>query len=576
MDFALCRNYVLPAPWFELNESSGFRLFVNPETGRNAEWCATDDRFALAYGMTRELHAMTVWHAQGAKFKTLSDAIGGAVAGVMIDSQGIVVFRDKLGLIPIVIIRSVDQRKMVITTSPDLTTTLTQGRQMNRRWLAHYLSGRWNDDVEDMMSGVSRLLPGELLCIRTGCVTRHKYWPKSSFFSPICVESMDEAVEKLRQSLIAAVKRIPNDRMSVYTLSGGLDSGGIVGITCAQRLSAGQRLHAVSLISEKYPSCDESREIGIMAKALPVDVHYINMDDIKPLSEVELYRLNAFGPTIAAGLETTLALFRYVAKKWPGAQLVTGYGGNYLVDTSAWTQFHDFTVRGDVANLYRLVKTFDINTLCQLAKYQFAGMCDGKLRLAVKAYMPWPLKYFVFESERPSELGKRWLTPVVEEYAAGGAPLRSQAEERLYAICSWNNELRMRALDKLVRATQVEYYDPLFDPELYETCARLPASLYEQSRRGYRQALAPFLPSEIIHHAKIQNFDEVSRFDRNQEAMTFVDEALHANTDRGLDAFIRSSDLKKAWGNYPYAMMHPENLSYDTRDLLWRSISLFF
>jgi hypothetical protein len=84
------------------------------------------------------------------------------------------------------------------------------------------------------------------------------------------------------------------------------------------------------------------------------------------------------------------------------------------------------------------------------------------------------------------------------------------------------------------------------------------------------------LPSEIIHHAKIQNFDEVSRFDRNQEAMTFVDEALHANTDRGLDAFIRSSDLKKAWGNYPYAMMHPENLSYDTRDLLWRSISLFF
>ena len=174
MDFALCRNYVLPAPWFELNESSGFRLFVNPETGRNAEWCATDDRFALAYGMTRELHAMTVWHAQGAKFKTLSDAIGGAVAGVMIDSQGIVVFRDKLGLIPIVIIRSVDQRKMVITTSPDLTTTLTQGRQMNRRWLAHYLSGRWNDDVEDMMSGVSRLLPGVLLCTRTGCVTRHK------------------------------------------------------------------------------------------------------------------------------------------------------------------------------------------------------------------------------------------------------------------------------------------------------------------------------------------------------------------------------------------------------------------
>ena len=84
------------------------------------------------------------------------------------------------------------------------------------------------------------------------------------------------------------------------------------------------------------------------------------------------------------------------------------------------------------------------------------------------------------------------------------------------------------------------------------------------------------LSKKIIHHAKIQNFDEVSRFDRNQEAMTFVDEALHANTDRGLDAFIRSSDLKKAWGNYPYAMMHPENLSYDTRDLLWRSISLFF
>lgn len=577
MDFALCYNYVPPFPWFELTSASGFKLFVHPETGRHAEWCATKDGFALAYGTTCALSNMTAWMADNPRSDTLSDAIGGGVAGVVVTQQAIFVFRDKLGLIPLVMIRNIDRQCLIVTTSPDLTDTLSAGKPIHARWLAHYLCGHWDTSVEDVMTDVCRVLPGEVLCIRAGLVRRQKYWPKSSFFRPLDVKDTDEAVRMLRNALVDAVGRIPQKRQAVYTLSGGLDSGGIVAISCAKQRQRDQRLTAVSLISKKYPTCDESREIGIMANALPIDVHLINMDAIQALSETEAYHMNAFGPVIMPGLETTLTLFRFIAQKWPDAQIITGYGGNYLMALSVRAHAHDLLIRKDFSGLFRLLKTFDRHTLRVLMAEQFSAMCDGKIRLTLKNALPAHFKRRLFASENPCELGERWLKPAVALHAPGTSLQYSLAQERLYAVCSWNNELRMRALDRILRATRMEMYDPLFDPELYEVCARLPASFYDLpglERAGYRQALSPFLPGAILDHPKIQNFNDVSRFDQNREVQAYIDHVLNQRHHDVLDAFIQWDHLKKAWSRYTAPSTDWNAISYDTRALFWRSLSL--
>ena len=576
MDFALCQNIVPPAPWFELANACGFKLFINPETGRNAEWCATNQGLTLAYGTTRELKNITAWHNKGGQISSLSDAIGGSVAGVIIEPHSVLVFRDKIGLIPLVSIRFNDPQKCVITTSPELTNELTSDRRINPRWLAQYLTGRWNDSIEDVMENVFRLLPGELFCIRSGNIARHQYWPKPSFFTPIEVTDIREAETILRDAMVEAVGRIPGERRSIYTLSGGLDSPGIAGITCAKYLKAGQHIQTVSLISNRFPSCDESKEIGILEKELPIVAHYINLDYIKPLSAISLYHFDAFGPIPSPGVENTLTLFRYVAKNWPNAQLITGYGGNYIVALSDWSHFYDLAVRKDIPNLYKFVKTLDASTLRTLAKNRLSGICEGKLRYSLKTYMPQAFKKFIFASEHPSEIGKRWLKPSIDQYAKVMRNQRSLANERLFMIRSWDSEIRFRALDRIIRATHVDHYDPLFDPKLYETCARLPAILYEPSepdRMGYRNALRPFLPQAILDHPKIQNFDAVSRFDRDTEARARIDQALNKQHRPELDEFIQFETLKHAWENYSAAMQ--DFVSNDTRSLFWRSISLF-
>lgn len=576
MDFALCRNIVPPAPWFELANACDFKLFINPETGRNAEWCATNHGLALAYGTTRELKNITAWHNKGGQISALSNDIGGSVAGVVIEPHSIIVFRDQIGLIPLVNIQFKDPQKCVITTSPELTNELTIDRRINPKWLAQYLSGRWNDSVEDVMDNVFRLLPGELFCIRSGNIARHQYWPKPSFFRPLEITDIREAEATLREAMVEAVGRIPEERRSIYTLSGGLDSPGIVGITCAKYLKAGQHIQTVSLISNCFPSCDESKEIGILEKELPIVAHYINMDCIKPLSAISLYHCDAFGPTLSPGLENALTLFRYVAKNWPNAQLITGYGGNFIVDLSDWSHFYDLTIRKDIPNLCKFVKTIDTDMLRTIAKNSLSGICEGKLRYTIKTYMPQAFKKFIFASEQPSEFGKRWIKPTIDQYAKIISNQRSLAQDRLFMIRSWDSELRMRSLDRIIRATHVDHYDPLFDPKLYETCARLPATLYEPSepdRMGYRNALRPFLPQAILDHPKIQNFEAVSRFDHDKDARARIDHALATQHRPEFDQFIQIETLKHAWENYSSAMQ--SFVSYDTRSLFWRSISLF-
>lgn len=576
MDFALCRNVVPPEPWFELASTCDFKLYVNPETGRNAEWCATNHGLALAYGTTRELKNITAWHNKGGQISTLSDAVGGSVAGVIIEPHSAIVFRDKIGLIPLVHIQFKDSQKCVITTSPELTNELTHDRRVNRKWLAQYLSGRWDDGVEDVMENVFRLLPGELFCIRSGNIARHQYWPSPSFFRPLEISDVREAELVLRDALVEAVERIPKDRRSIYTLSGGLDSPGIVGIECAKYLKEGERLQTISLISNRFPSCDESKEIGILEKSLPIVAHYINMDCIRPLSAISLYHFDAFGPTPSAGLENTLILFRYVAKNWPNAQLITGYGGNFIVDLNGWTHFYDLAMRKDIPNLCKFVQTLDADRLRKFAKNRISGICEGKLRYNIKTYMPQAFKKFIFASEQPNELGKRWIKPIIDQYAKVIRNQRSLANERLFMIDSWDTELRMRSIDRIIRSTHIDHYDPLFDPKLYETCARLPATLYapsEPDRMGYRNALRPFLPQAILDHPKIQNFDAVSRFDSDKDARERIDHALKTQHRPEFDQFIQFETLKHAWDNYSTAMQ--DVISYDTRSLFWRSISLF-
>ena len=72
-------------------------------------------------------------------------------------------------------------------------------------------------------------------------------------------------------------------------------------------------------------------------------------------------------------------------------------------------------------------------------------------------------------------------------------------------------EYMMRAIDITARMSKQYFYDPLFDAELYDFCAQIPAHYWDyggKDRAVYRAAFMPLLPEAIRTHPKVQTFDE--------------------------------------------------------------------
>ena len=496
------------------------------------------------------------------------------------------IFRDIWGFVVWGVSRI--QNDIECTTSPELFGQMVHGRPLCGLRMASYLQQTEDDSRADFFEHTERILPGECLILAQNCgaffaglmqnakadariterrIHRISYWANRHYR---CFEATyDEILPELRRQLVDASARIGARNDLCFTLSGGLDSSGILGAYCSTfAADGGRKFDAVSLISHAHASCDESTELDVLESALPIQLKRINMDDAWTMSRPELYeRFGGWGPMASPGIEPTLAGYEAVSNSLGARTIITGYGGNIIVKVRPEALLRHVLRHGPLNDALDTVKSLERSTIRYLMARAAANTLGGKL-------YRW---YRRLKHQKQSSIANVCMSPWFRaqfcEASEDPVFCMTHEQERAWLPVSWDWEYQVRSLDKLARMTPHRFYDPLTDPVLYDFCAQIPPQYFERHgeyRKIYKDALAAFLPDAIISHPKCQCFDDMSHEGMGHLASEYVQNRIlsckqhHISCSGMLEAY-RSYLKDAAAHNYRHALID-----------IWRPLSLCF
>lgn len=591
-DIALTRRIELPENWQIVAQTHERQLAIEESP---VPYSVSRARFGNVWVAVLS-HSATcddVWAAINAHGANCLDGLRdkGPVAGVVwnMATDEFFVFRDIFGWTIWMVVEG-EAGPESVTTSPRIHQMLVRGKPLNRAWFGHFLQFQDSVSNDDIYEGTRRIRPGEswlyhesgrdfltLDDAQTNEVCRKKltisgYWQRRQY-EPLRADYA-EITSGLRQEFMAAVDRIPVED-PCFTLSGGMDSSGI--LAAWNHLHPEKRLSAFSLVSGKHASCDESEQLNVLEKAFPLNLHRVNMDDLaaETLRIPDLYRrCGVYGPMIAPGIEMMMLLYREIEQNCGHQMIITGYGGNHLVKVrteSQWRGVGEHILSKDAMSMVGgLLKNEGLTGLRRALGRFMGNVLDGQIR---RTYQE------LFKNKRPVKTPaiRQFLAPVFAAQFPGERidPVfeLSHTEERRRMPLSWQSECQMRQIDWMVRQTQHRFYDPLYDPILYDYCARIPPiqmSAGGEYRRIYRDALKDWLPEEIIFHPKVQHFDESIDDGLREHAGPILEEAI-GNHPEVLSSML---DLSKISGIFDQFLETPSLFGVGGGDVFWRILSL--
>jgi asparagine synthase (glutamine-hydrolysing) len=127
-------------------------------------------------------------------------------------------------------------------------------------WLAE---GRLPPD-RTLYRGVVQLPPACLLRLRDGCWERARYWTPT-FAAPERLDPDDAAAELHQAVTVSVERRLRGRKRAGVLLSGGLDSGAVLGVASSVAATTQSSLHAYSAVFPGHPAVDESELIQVQA-----------------------------------------------------------------------------------------------------------------------------------------------------------------------------------------------------------------------------------------------------------------------------------------------------------------------
>ena len=481
------------------------------------------------------------------------------------------------------------QNAFECTTSPDIFSRMVHGRPLCDMRIASYLQQTEDDSRADFFDHTERILPGECLILSTHCIRffegllgktgnsaaeitqkqmhRVSYWANRNYH--YFDASYDEVMHELRRQLVKASSRIGQRKDLCFTLSGGLDSSGILSTYSSENPSdCGRKFDAMSLISHAHPSCDESAELDVLEAALPIRLLRVNMDDAWTLSRPELYeRYGSWGPMASPGIEPNLLGYEAAAQAFGARTIITGYGGNLIVKVRPESLLRHVLKHGQANEALRTIQSLDSVTIRYLLARTAANSFGGIAYRMYQRLRRHPVSSITNRCMSP------WFNAQFCDLQADPVFCMTHVQERAWLPISWDWEYMVRCLDKLARLTPHRFYDPLTDPVLYDFCAQIPPQYFErygEYRKIYKDALAAFLPDAIIAHPKCQSFDDISHEGLGHQAAAYVQSRIQSCSY----PHIRCDGMQEVYRDYL-----DDTASHHCRMRLgdiWRPLSLCF
>ncbi|GAS80654.1 asparagine synthetase B [Paenibacillus amylolyticus] len=465
-------------------------------------------------------------------------------------------------------------------------------KELDETWLSEFLAIPDMHDSADINStvyrGISQLPSAHTLVFRDGRLELKQYhrWDE---VEPLRLKSDGEYVEAFREVFGQAVgSRLRTHRQVAAALSGGLDSGAVVGFASGTLRSQGKRLHAYSYVP--VPDFTDYTSKTLLADERPfirstinhvgnITENYLDFEGRSPLSEVDTWLDIMEMPYKYFENSFWIRGFYEKASQQDAGILLTGARGNFTISWGPALDYYASLLKsGRWYRWFREMQQYSERTGMPFSRI---AKITGK-----KAYPDW----FKAQSKGASQAASVQLihpdfaqrTGVLERLKSiivlqGGAQadaLKVRAEKfNNLAIANKNGavatkcSLRYRAWER----------DPTSDARVIRFCLSVPIEQYVKhgtDRSLIRRATSPELPDKVRLNQRVrgvQPADWLHRIIPNWDAFTAELRALCS--DSKVAGILNTERIKSALANFPSP--RPELASHPDLRLMMHSLIVY-
>ncbi|MCK6074409.1 asparagine synthase-related protein [Paenibacillus silvae] len=465
-------------------------------------------------------------------------------------------------------------------------------KSLDETWLSDFLA------IPDMLDtanihatvyrGINQLPSAHTLTFRSGKVEMKQYhrWDN---VEPLRLRSDDEYIEAFRDVFSQAVgARLRTHRQVAAALSGGLDSGSVVGFASGTLRSQGKQLHAYSYVP--VPDFTDYTSKTLLADERPfiqstvshvgnISENYLDFEGRSPLSEVDTWLNMLEMPYKYFENSFWIRGFYEKASEQDAGVLLTGARGNFTISWGPALDYYASLLKsGRYFRWFREMQQYSERTgmaLSRIARITgrkaFPQWFQTKNKGAAPA-LGAPLIHPDFAAK--TGVLDRLGSIIVQQGGAQANALKVRADKfNNLAIANKNGtvatkcSLRYRAWER----------DPTSDPRVIQFCLAVPIEQYVRQgtdRSLIRRAASPELPDKVRLNQRVrgvQPADWLHRILPDWEA--FTSELRTLCSDSQVAGILNTDRISTALSNLPSP--RPELASHPDLRLMMHSLIVY-
>ncbi|MFJ7934428.1 asparagine synthase-related protein [Sporosarcina sp. NPDC096371] len=439
-------------------------------------------------------------------------------------------------------------------------------KKLNEQWLAEYLAvAGAADGVNSSITPykhIEQVPPSHSILIEKNKVSlnRYAYVTKGETLK---LKSNEEYVEAFQHVFQEAVKsRLRTDRNIGSQLSGGLDSGAVVGFAAKELQRVNKPLHTFSYIpsadfedfTPKYQMANESPYVKLTVDYVGgITDHYCDFKGKDPYSEID----------------DLLDIFEQPYKFFPNAfwmkgifekaqeadvgVLLNGDRGNFTVSWGSALDYYSVLLkRFKWIQLHQELLAFRNNV--GGSRLRYLKMISRKGFPLIDRLFPGDPPYKAPDLINPGFAEKMGVYPTFEKYGIDPTGWYAKADIFTERIKHFEDVFQLNTSGTLASKLSLRYglwkRDPTNDLRVVQFCLSLPESQYVQNgvdRALIRRATENYLPDQVRLNQRIrgvQGADWVHRMIPNWGA--FREEVQQLRTDSRIQKYIDAQALQAA------------------------------
>ena len=426
----------------------------------------------------------------------------------------LLVARDGLGVKPLYYAES-PQGFAFASEIKALLPLLPPGRELDVASLHRYLGFLWCPGDGTPIRSVRKLQPGEAIMVRQGRIVRRWTWYLLPGFGVKAAASGERdwiaaTASHVRQ---AVHRQMVADVPVGAFLSGGLDSSAVVAF--ARELNPELRCFTIEVVGgQEAGATDDLPYARRVAEHLAVPLDVVTIDAGRMAQDLEGMVAQLDEPLADPAPLNVLYISRLARQQGMkvllsgagGDDLFTGYRRHHALRLERWWRWLPGEVR---AGLDKAAMRLDRRRVWsrRLAKLFNGAGLDGDASIA--NYFLWAREADLFALYTPEVQAQlratRAAQPLVDFLEA--APVGLSRLERMLLLEQrfFLADHNLIYTDKMSMAAGVETRVPFLDLDLVEFAARMPSEYKQRGGTGkwvLKQAMAPYLPHEVIYRPK--------------------------------------------------------------------------